>query len=402
VQSRRSFQIGPQIGTHERHVHSDARRPRATSPSRDQFGAQPATARAYRDGTSRAWNEATEPPTRDIWNRHAADDGTDHQTPVVCRTNYAYVRVKNRGTHPANGHRVYAHHCRPSSGLVWPDDFEPMTTASLGIAGALAPGAEVVVGPFEWTPIHRGHEGMLMSVTTPADRANNDTPTATPAAVGPTPAWRLVPSDNNIGFRALIPLLGGGARYALEAAFCDRQLWVQNPFDTTARMELRVVSDGFFTSRGWAITFASPGGATFSLGPREARLVRPVLVSGQDFAASAVSDAGGASFTILTLADGIVVGGFTYVLDPTLSSPAEETLHREGCAERGERARHCCDPCVDERCKPCPCLAEPEPKEPCAEPPACGHDDPHHCERPKRVRLEIALASAHEGCDCRR
>jgi hypothetical protein len=339
---------------------------------------------------------------RDIWNRHRPDGETDHQTPIVCRTNYAYVRVKNRGTQAAIGARVYAHHCRPSTGLVWPDDFEPMTTASLGVPGALAPGAEIVVGPFEWTPIHRGHEGMLMSVTTPSDRANNDAATATPAALGPTPAWRLVPSDNNIGFRALVPLPGGGGRCALEAAFCNRQFWAQNPFDTTARIDIRVVRDGFFTSRGWTVAFANPGGATFSLGPREARLVRPVLVGGQDFAASAVTDAGGASFTFLTLADGIVVGGLTYFLDAA-SSAAEETEHREGCAKREGRPRPCCQPCVDERCKPCPCLTEPDPKEACVPEPSCReHDHERHCGHQKRVRLEIALAPHPDDCGDRR
>ena len=168
--------------------------------------------------------------TRDIWNRIEPDGESDHQTPIVCKKNYAYVRIKNRGTQPATGARVRAYHCRPSAGLLWPDDFESMTTSSLAVPGPLAPGAVVVVGPFEWTPIHRGHECMFMSVTAAADRANNDRVTGSPASKGPTPAWRLVPSDNNIAMRALIPVPGGGGRWALEAAFCNRQFWAQNPF----------------------------------------------------------------------------------------------------------------------------------------------------------------------------
>lgn len=151
---------------------------------------------------------------RDIWNRHEPDGALKHQTPAVCRKNYAYVRIKNRGTQNAIHARVNAYHCRPSAGLVWPDDFEPMTTSSLPVPGSLAPNAEIVVGPFEWTPVDRGHECLLMSVSAPADRANNDPVTTSPAAMGPTPLWRLVPSDNNIGMRAMISLPGGGGRCA--------------------------------------------------------------------------------------------------------------------------------------------------------------------------------------------
>jgi len=110
---------------------------------------------------------------REIWNRIEPDGQPGHQTPVVCKKNYAYVWVRNRGTLPAVGARVFAYHCRPSGGLVWPDDFELMTTPSLAVPG-VPPGGVVTVGPFEWTPVHPGHECMFMSVTVAADRANTD------------------------------------------------------------------------------------------------------------------------------------------------------------------------------------------------------------------------------------
>src|SRR5215831_10825321 len=58
-----------------------------------------------------------------IWNRHAADDGTTHQEPVAGATNFAYVKIKNRGTTAATKVTVRAFHCRASVGLIYPDDW---------------------------------------------------------------------------------------------------------------------------------------------------------------------------------------------------------------------------------------------------------------------------------------
>jgi hypothetical protein len=317
--------------------------------------------------------------TGDIWNRIEPDGHAGHQTPIVCKTNHAYVRIRNRGTEPARGARVHAYHSRPSAGLVWPDDLEPMTTASLAVPGVLKPGASVVVGPFEWTPVHRGHECMLVSVTVAADRANCDLVTGLPAAIGPTPAWRLVPSDNNIAMRALIPVPGGGGRCALEAAFCNREFWAQNPFGKTARMEIRAQLPSLLANGGWTMRFDNPGEGLFSLGPRESRLIRPRLLSGREFTAGEVTDAGGATITCLVLADGLIVGGLTFVVDPDLTEPARETRtpqerkaqheHHEGC---------CCTPCVDDRCKDeCRCCEE-HTHAPHLPPEPCEHTDPQH------------------------
>lgn len=308
--------------------------------------------------------------TRDIWNRNDPDGEAKHQTPIVCRKNHAYVRVKNRGTKPNKGGRVHGWHARPGAGLVWPDDFEPMTTASLSLP-SLKPGEEVVVGPFEWTPIHPGHEVMFMSVTAPQDRANNDGLTGLSAAKGPTPAWRLVPTDNNIAMRALIPVPGGGGRCALEAAFCNRRFWAHNPFAKTARMEVRAVLPPLLESRGWTMHFNNPGGSHFTLGPRGEREIRPVLVSGRDFSLADLADAGPATITVLVLAHGIVVGGMSYRLDPELDAPARERPPAKDCRPQPEPCKddkRCDDepPCDDKPCHDNPC--EPKPPCPCCEP----------------------------------
>jgi zinc metalloprotease ZmpB len=48
---------------------------------------------------------------------------------VVGVTNFAYVKVKNRGTQTATNVVVKAFHANPSAGLVYPNDWQPMNTA---------------------------------------------------------------------------------------------------------------------------------------------------------------------------------------------------------------------------------------------------------------------------------
>lgn len=77
------------------------------------------------------------------------------------------MKIKNRGTSIANNVVVKGYHCKPSAGVLWPNDLQPMTTAQLS-AGTLQPNntEEKIVGPFEWTPVTNawGHDCMLMIV----------------------------------------------------------------------------------------------------------------------------------------------------------------------------------------------------------------------------------------------
>jgi hypothetical protein len=245
---------------------------------------------------------------------------------VVGKRNYAYARVRNRGTNPATGLVVRGYHCRPAAGLVWPDDWKPMHTASIAVGGSIATGGETVVGPFEWTPTHRGHEGMLMSVSAIGDSANTDPLTFLPCAAGPTPLWRLVPNDNNLGLRALVPVPGGGGKKALVKAFVGRRFWAQNPFPHPDKVEVRVTLPPFLASRGWSVALRNAGGGSFSLGPRASRVIRPRLIPGSSFTAAQVLAAGDVTIVAEVLVDGLVVGGITYVLDAQLKHPAVEAL----------------------------------------------------------------------------
>lgn len=87
--------------------------------------------------------------TDTIWNRNAPDGFVGHQEPTIGK-NYAYVKIKNRGTSVADDVIVKAFHCMPGAGLVWPNDLQPMTTPEL-LAGTLQPNSseEKVIGPFE-------------------------------------------------------------------------------------------------------------------------------------------------------------------------------------------------------------------------------------------------------------
>ena len=46
------------------------------------------------------------------------------------------------------------YHCKPSAGMLWPGDLQPMTYGAI-VAGSLQPNnaEEKTIGPFEWTPV---------------------------------------------------------------------------------------------------------------------------------------------------------------------------------------------------------------------------------------------------------
>lgn len=290
-----------------------------------------------------------------IWNLLAPDPSTtpvDHQTPIVGQTNYAYVYVSNRGTQPASGVVVSGYHCKPSTGLLWPDDWQAMTTASIAVSGTIAPGTTVLVGPFEWTPTAIGHECMLMSVSATGDLSNADSASGLPCAAGPTPHWRLVPFDNNIGQRNVAPVAGGGGLTGLSESFANRHFWVNNPYDFEGRVKLEVDLPDFLIQRGWSADFANPGGASFTLTGRGSREVLPRLKPGSDFSPADVQKAGSRAIIVVrTLVNAIPVGGMTYAIDPHLRVPPPELPGKgphKPCAKEAEELLECLCVPVDE------------------------------------------------------
>jgi len=134
--------------------------------------------------------------TAEIVNRLNADGGTTHQMPSVGNVNNAYVTVRNRGTQAASNVAVRGLQAKIAAPDVWPTDWKPMTTAMLNVAGTLAPGAKVVVGPFKWTPAFAGQR-VLFNVSAAGDVSTLDT------IARPILNSRLVRLENNIAQRAM-------------------------------------------------------------------------------------------------------------------------------------------------------------------------------------------------------
>lgn len=266
---------------------------------------------------------------RDIWNRLSATPGGGggvHETPIVGRTNFAFVRVKNRGTAAATNVAVRGYSADPGAGLSWPGDWRPMLTPQLNVVNIPA-GGDVIVGPFKWRPTVVGHECMFMEVSSAADRSNIDPATLFPSATGPTPEWRVVPFDNNIGQRNVCPVAAGGGIRGLLSSFIGRKFKVRNPSEKTARYEIKAELPKLLAERGWkAILDQRETTLSFGLGPGVSRNVVVELKPGGDFTADEVKLARGGKIRLSVFADGNVIGGMTYELDPTLQRAPREQV----------------------------------------------------------------------------
>ncbi len=249
-----------------------------------------------------------------IWNRRHNDGLTTHEEPVVGTTNFAYVKIRNRGTQAATGVVVKAFHAKPAAGLVYPNDWQPMATAQLA-APNVAPNssAEITVGPFEWVPSQIGHECMFMVVSATGDPSN----ISHIAAGDSIPEWRLVPNDNNIGQRNVFPVAGGGGLKGLLKDLDGLKIVIKNPHAMAARVTVNVHWPRFLAASKWTMTFANPGAGAFALKPGEATTIVLKPVAGKEFAAADVKkalDARDATIHVTAVSNGIVVGGMSYEL----------------------------------------------------------------------------------------
>jgi zinc metalloprotease ZmpB len=133
-----------------------------------------------------------------IWNRRRNDGGTSHEQPIAGVTNYAYVKIKNRGSQKAVKVVVRAFHAGPAAKRIYPRDYQAMKLAKLAVTKVPpSSSAEIVVGPFAWVPSGAGRSYMLMVASAAGDPSNVDNF----AVRDSMPDWRLVPNDNNVGQR---------------------------------------------------------------------------------------------------------------------------------------------------------------------------------------------------------
>jgi hypothetical protein len=158
--------------------------------------------------------------------------------------------------------------------------------------------------------------------------------------------WRLVPHDNNIGQRNVAPVPGGGGLQALVAAFSPRRFLVRNPNRNTSSFELEYKLPKVLLDKGWKMTFDNPGGHRFTLAPGTSREIFLQIHAGTDFSAQEIA-AHDSDIDVLTLADGILMGGMTYNIDPNLTRVPRQTLEdchdEESTKDKGQQLLDCFD-----------------------------------------------------------
>ena len=171
--------------------------------------------------------------TTEIWNRLEPDGHPEHQTPVVGR-DQPCLCAGPQPRHP-DGER------RGRTRLALPPLSGPR------VAGRLAADDDRFadrsggsrLADKHWSGRSSGAAASRSRVHVherkrPGDRANNDTASAMPCAAGPAPLWQMVPCDNNLGLRAVIPVPGGGRRRALVHPSVSG-FWASNPCCTQPR-----------------------------------------------------------------------------------------------------------------------------------------------------------------------
>ena len=255
-----------------------------------------------------------------IWNRRKPDDLSGHQEPALGKTNYAYVKIKNRGTSVARNIIVRGYRCKPSAGVLWPHDLHPLSTSQLS-AGTLRPdGAqEKTVGPFEWTPAANGwgHDCILMIVSADGDPSNVSKLTMG----GVIEDWRLVPNDNNIAQRNVVLVPGGGGAQGLKAGLHRKGLWVGNPGRSAATIAASVALPPLLAQRGWRIALRDLPAKGARLKAHEQRLVTLDVHAGKPFSKADAEAAADRDIVVTVTANGAIIGGMTYRIDPALRMP---------------------------------------------------------------------------------
>ncbi|WP_297771289.1 hypothetical protein [uncultured Roseovarius sp.] len=137
-------------------------------------GAPPSVDVFIDDGRGGGYDEAeaeqVEPPGLVI--RTAADSGTSHQQPAEGETGFVYLTVQNRGQETATDVTAQVVARQVTDGTDWAHDWDPLTaTNGAGSTFSVAPGEEVRIGPFEWTPQFGGDWFLFADVDCPEDRS---------------------------------------------------------------------------------------------------------------------------------------------------------------------------------------------------------------------------------------
>ena len=276
-----------------------------------------------------------------MWNRNAPGAVAGHQNAINRQINYMYGKVKNRGTSTANTVTVRAYHSLPGAGLTWPNDFVEMNPiGGLMIASVAANNAaEVTVGPFEWEPNINayGHDCVLMIASVAGDPSNVDNFTGTESIQ----EWRLVPHDNNVGQRNVSVVPGAGPE-AFMAALNGAFFMAGNNLNRRAVMELRVEMPAVLVEKGWQLQFDGITDNKFQLKAGQKRKVQLALKAGSAFTKADIAGASDRMINVSLLANGILLGGMSYYVDPNLDKPSggKPTVGKD-CDEPAQKLLDC-------------------------------------------------------------
>ena len=263
----------------------------------------------------------------DIWNRTSVGAGGGvHQEPIIGQTNFAYVRIKNRGTQSATNVVVKGFHALPGVGLVYPTDWIAMATPQLTAPNLAAHDAVgVVVGPFKWVPSQVGHECMFFSVSAKGDASNIDG-----GITGPIPEWRLVPNDNNIGQRNVHPVFPQLVKVNWE----NLPFWIRNHGRDPVRLGVTVKVPEWLGKLGWKFSIPQITRDRAVLKPDQLLKVNVAMTKGKPYDAAVLAKQADHDIVFTVLQDDMPVGGMTY----RLSTDAKQGLKADAKVRKSAKA----------------------------------------------------------------
>jgi hypothetical protein len=116
-----------------------------------------------------------------------------------------------------------------------------------------------------------------------------------------------------------VPAAGGLA--GILAVLDGRGFTVRNPFDRRVKIVLDVRLPRVLATKGWKVDVSTAGGSAFALPPGEPHPVRLAVTPGSEVSGAEVKATADRDVVVSVTADGILIGGMTYRLDPDRSEP---------------------------------------------------------------------------------
>ena len=157
---------------------------------------------------------------------------------------------------------------------------------------------------------------MIASVA--ADPSNIDNFTGTETIQ----EWRLVPNDNNVGQRNVSVVPGEGGGEALMASLDGAFFMAGNNLNRRAVMELQVEMPKVLGDKGWRLQFDGISDNKFLLTAGEKRKIQLMLKKGAEFTKADIEGSADRMINVSLLANGILLGGMSYYVDPNLKKPS--------------------------------------------------------------------------------